>query len=251
MKAVNTTRGLYITYLNEYMKKHLKLDYGTEEKKLIPLLNGIVHEEVPHYSEKKIQKTLEDHKIPTDKPLIISFGRGTKYKGFDIFLKSIKQLQRLPVHFVLQCSFFDPKDKVLRQLRILSKNISNLTFIPIFSYKLPRMLSQWKNSEICAVLSENEPGAFIPAEIRVYGQAIVLVSDRDGLPCQVDDGVDGFITDISDISLIARNLEHIFMLDLSEKKQIRDRGMKLIKLKYDIVKNFCLTLKKLIGKYEK
>lgn len=246
IESVNSVDGLYVTFLNEYMHQHLKLDYGVNKSKLIPLLNGIVHEEVPYYQDEEIEKTLLEYNIPTDKPLIISFGRGAKYKGFDIFLNSVKHLVDLPIHFVLQCSFFDPNDELLLELKEIAKSIPNLTLIPIFSYELPRRLLQWKKTEICAVLSENEPGAFIPAEIRVYGQAMALVSDRDGLPCQINDGIDGYITKLSDTQIIAKKMKHILEQSDYKKKEIRKSGKELVKNEYDIVKNFCDTLRKLI-----
>lgn len=243
---VSNTEDSYITFLNEYMKDHLRLNYGVSENNLIPLLNGIVHSEVPYYSQDEIKKTLSEFKIQTDKPLVISFGRGAKYKGFDIFLDSIKHISDMPVHFVLQCSFFDEQDPLLQNLKKIAKSIPNLTLLPMFSFEFPRKLLQWKKTEVCAVLSENEPGAFIPAEIRVYGQSIALVSDRDGLPCQVTDGIDGFITSLDSPRQISEKVKSILMMDESKKKEIRKSGQKLISKKYNIVNNFCDFLNSMV-----
>ncbi|MEX0895667.1 MAG: glycosyltransferase [Patescibacteria group bacterium] len=244
--SVNTTTDLYVTFLNEYMKDHLRLNYGVLEGKLLPLLNGIVHSEVPRYSNNEIENTLLKYSIPTDKPLVISFGRGAKYKGFDIFLNTIKYLSDMPIHFVLQCSFFDENDPLLKNLAENAKEIPNLTFLPMFSFEFPRKLLQWKKTELCAVLSENEPGAFIPAEIRVYGQAIALVSDRDGLPCQIIHGTDGYVTSLSDPQQISEKIRMIVMMKESEKKRIRKTGQELITNEYDIVNNFCYFLDSVI-----
>lgn len=248
VKEINHTKNMFVSYLNSYMRHHLRIEYGVNEKKLVPLLNGIYIPGVPYFTQEEIARTIREFNIPTDKPIIFSFGRGVAYKGFDVFLRALRYLEDLPVHFVLQVAFFSTKDPLLRKLRELSKPVKNISTIFKLSYEFPRKILQWKNTELAAVLSQNEPGAFIPAEIRIYQQAIALVSDRDGLPCQVNDGNDGFITPIDSPKEVADKIRSIFQLSHKRKQKIRKAGEQKIIREYDIVKNFVNGILNLLGK---
>ena len=248
VKEINQTKNMFVSYLNSYMQHHLRIEYGVSEKKLIPLLNGIYIPGVPYFTQEEISRTIREFNIPTDKPIIFSFGRGATYKGFDVFLQALRYLDDLPVHFILQVAFFSTKDPLLRKLKELSKQVKNISVIFKLSYEFPRKILQWENTELVAVLSQNEPGAFIPAEIRIYGQAIALVSDRDGLPCQVNEGNDGFITSINSPREVADKIRYIFQLSHKRKQEIRKTGKQRIIMEYDIVKNFVNGILNLLGK---
>lgn len=248
VKEINQTKNMYVSYLNSYMQNHLHIEYGVKEKKLIPLLNGIYIPGVPHFSQEETIHTLREFNIPTDKPIIFSFGRGATYKGFEVFLRALRFLDDLPIHFVLQVAFFSTKDPLLHKLIGLSKAVKNISTIFKLSYEFPRKVLQWKNTELAAVLSQNEPGAFIPAEIRIYGQAIALVSDRDGLPCQVSEGNDGFITSINSPKQVADKIRGIYQLSHKRKQEIKKAGQQKIIEDYDIVKNFVNAILNLLGK---
>jgi len=248
VKEINQTKNMFVSYLNSYMQHHLRIEYGVSEKKLIPLFNGVYIPGVPYFTQEEILRTIREFNIPSDKQIIFSFGRGAIYKGFDVFLRALPYLDDLPVHFVLQVAFFSTKDPLLRKLMELSKPVKNISTIFKLSYEFPRKILQWKNTELAAVLSQNEPGAFIPAEIRIYGQAITLVSDRDGLPCQVNEGNDGFITSINSPRKVADKIRSIFKLSRKRKQEIKKAGQQKIIREYDIVKNFVNGILNLLGK---
>lgn len=238
----NEHPNLYTGYLNPYMKEHLEFDYGATDDSLIPLLNGIVMDEVKYYSQEVIEQAMRDKGVPTDKPIVFSFGRGVPYKGFDLFMQAAKTMDDLPYHFVVQAAPYTMQDPIIEELRALRHK--NITLLIGLDFVFPRQLMQWDRTAMVAVLSKFEPGAFIPAEIRVYGKPIALISDKDGLPCQVRDGVDGFITAL-DIETVAQNMRTILEMPESKRKQIASAGRDLILGDYDIVKNFSSTIEAL------
>lgn len=246
IKMANEDPNLYTGYLNQYMKEHLKFDYGATEDSLIAILNGIVLDEVVKYSQEEIKNVLVEKGIPTNKDIVFSFGRGVPYKGFDTFMEVAKLLDDTPYHFVVQAAPYTMNDPIVKQLESLKhKNIS--LFLGL-DFKFPRQLMQWKRTVLTSVLSRFEPGAFIPAEIRVYGQPIALVSNNDGLPCQVNQGVDGFITDLS-IEEVTKTTRNILSLTKEERENISRAGMRLVEEKYDITKNFTSAIKKIVTDY--
>lgn len=248
VSEINKGKDLFVSYLNKYMFKHLNLDYGVNKSLLIPLLNGVNFDEIEYWSQEEIEKDLIKHGISTDKPLMFTYGRGAWYKGFDLFLAATKHLD-LPVHYVVQVAPYSPHEKIEEKITAAGEELSNCTMIFKWSFDLPRKIMQWRKTLMTAVLSRYEPGAFIPAEIRVYGNSICLVSDRDGLPCQVDNGKDGFVCNIDSIKDIALSMKKIYELNPQSRTAIIENGKKLIQSNYNIQKNFIEGMKTLISRY--
>lgn len=243
IKMGNDNKNLFTGYLNPWMKEHLEFDYGATERSLTPILNGIVIDELVKYSQEEIEKAMKEKGIPTNKPIVFSFGRGVPYKGFDLFMKAAQKLDDLPYHFVVQAAPYTMEDPIVEQLRSLKHK--NITLLLGLDFVFPRQLMQWDNTVLTAVLSKFEPGAFIPAEIRVYGKTLAIVSDKDGLPVQVDNGKDGFITGLGEGEIV-KNMRMILELPREKREQISMEGKKLILDKYDMTKNFTSAIKKLL-----
>lgn len=244
IKIANETSNLFIGFLNPYMKKHLAFDYGASEESLTPILNGIVVDEVKKFSQGEIEKAAIDRGIPLDKPIVFSYGRGVPYKGFDIFMKVAKRLEDLPYHFVVQAAPYTMEDPIVDELNSLKNK--NITLMFGLDFVFPRQFMQWDKTELVAVLSKYEPGAFIPAEIRIYGKPIALVSNVDGLPCQVKDGVDGFITDL-ELDEVEKNMRKILKLGDKEKNLIKKNGRDLVVNEYNMVTNFTKAVKRILN----
>lgn len=244
IKIANETKNLFTGYLNPYMKKHLLFDYGASEESLTPILNGIVVDEIKKYSQCEIGTAARERGIPLDKPIVFSYGRGVLYKGFDIFMKVAKKLEDLPYHFVIQAAPYTMQDPIVEQLESLKHK--NITLILGLDFVFPRQLMQWNKTELVAVLSKYEPGAFIPAEIRIYGKPIALVSDVDGLPCQVNNEIDGFITGL-DENEVEKNMRNILTMSQNKKEIIKRNGKKLIINEYNMVTNFTRAIKKILN----
>lgn len=245
IRAGNEYGNLYTGYLNSYMKNHLSFDYGANDESLAPVLNGIVVDEIKKYSQEEIEKAMKEKNIPTNRPVVFSFGRGVPYKGFDLFMKAAKKLEDLPYHFVVQAAPYTMQDPIVKQLKSLKHK--NITLLLGLDFVFPRQLMQWNDTKLVAVLSKFEPGAFIPAEIRIYGKAVALVSDKDGLPCQVNEGIDGFVTGL-EVDEIVKNMRKILEMTEDKRQQIAEVGKKLILDKYDMIKNFTNAIKYLLEK---
>ena len=244
IKMANESENLFTGFLNLWMREHLEFNYGATNRSLTPILNGIVIDELVDYTQKEIEKAMNEKGIPTDKPIVFSFGRGVPYKGFDLFMKAAKKLDDLPYHFVAQAAPYTMEDPIVKQLESLKHK--NITLLLGLDFVFPRQLMQWDNTVLTAVLSKFEPGAFIPAEIRIYGKTLAIVSDKDGLPVQVEDGQDGFITGL-DEDEVAMNIRKILEMPKEKRVQIAKKGRELVLDKYDMTKNFVGAIKNLLG----
>ncbi|ANY05788.1 hypothetical protein AFB00_05145 [Pseudonocardia sp. HH130630-07] len=166
-----------------------------------------------------------------------------KYKGFDIFLQAARELDQLDCHFVLQAAVPSIDYPIVADLKKLQS--PNVTLLFDLDFVLPRQLMQWDKTEVVAVLSRVDAQSFVPMEVRSYGKALILVSNRDGLPRQVRDGQDGFITDL-EVNEVARTMQEILHLPRARKAEIAAAGVRLVQEEYDMSKNFTTAIVRLL-----
>ncbi|MFE4539365.1 glycosyltransferase family 4 protein [Streptomyces scopuliridis] len=248
VESINATPGFFAGYLNPYMREHLGRDYGVQDDKLIPLLNGISENAVPAYPQDEIRQAVEQRGIPADKRIVFMFGRGVHIKGFDIFMRAAAELADLDCHFVLQVAAWSMDYPIVAELKKLQQ--PNITLLFGLDLVFPKQLMQWDNTDIVAVLSRHEAAGLIPMEVRSYGSALILVSNVGGLPGQVRDGVDGFVTELG-VDDVARTMREILSLPETRKSEIAAAGVKLIQEEYIMSKNFMATIMLLLegGQY--
>ncbi|WP_310728626.1 glycosyltransferase family 4 protein [Streptomyces sp. N2A] len=244
VRSINAAPGLFVGYIGSYMRDHLERDYGVQPTKLTPMLNGIAEKAVPVYPQDEIRSALLQRSIPVDKSIIFSFGRGMPYKGFDIFMRAARELDELDCHFVLQAAVPSMDFPIVADLKELQN--PNITLLFDLDFALPRQLMQWDKTELVAVLSRVDAQSLVPMEVRSYGKALILVSNRDGLPQQVHDGQDGFVTDLQ-VDEVARTMREILRLPRARKAEIAAAGARLVQEKYDISKNFTAAIVQLLG----
>lgn len=248
VKNINAMPGLFAGYLNPYMRTHLERDYGVPEEKLTPILNGISDKTVPVYPQDEIHRALLRRSIPTDKPIVFTFGRGVPLKGFDIFMQAAAALDDLDCHFVLQVAAWSMDYPIVADLKKLQH--PNITLLLGLDFVLPRQLMQWDKTELVAVLSRFEAGPLVPMEVRSYGKALTLVSDIDGLRHQVHDAKDGFVTGLQ-VDEVAQTMRDILHLPRARKAEIAAAGARLIREEYDMSKNFTDAVAQLLERKQK
>ncbi|GAB2616558.1 hypothetical protein GCM10027168_56230 [Streptomyces capparidis] len=245
VRSINAAPGLFVGYIGPYMRDHLERDYGVLPEKLTPMLNGITRKAVPVHPQDDIRGALLRRSIPTDKPIIFSFGRGMPYKGFDIFMRAARDLEELDCHFVLQAAVPSMDYPIVADLKKLQH--PNITLLFDLDFVLPRQMMQWDRTELVAVLSRVDAQSLVPMEVRSYGKALVLVSNRDGLPQQVHNGQDGFVTDLR-VDEVARTMREILHLPRARKAEIAAAGARLVQREYDMSKNFTAAIVQLLGR---
>jgi glycosyltransferase involved in cell wall biosynthesis len=227
--------------ISQFMAEHISRDYGIPSGNIVPTRNGVEPQD-PIYAArplKTVEKKLAEHGIPTDRPLIFSWGRAVEYKRFDVFLKA-GALLKGEVHTVIVCSPEDP------ELVALNKKLSaGASLVFRFDPELVACLLQWPKTLAAGSLAKLEPCGLTPAETRVHARSrgpILIVSDTGGLPEQVTDGVDGFVTRQDDHRHVADVISSILGLAESKKAAIRKSGYRTILRRYTWRSNILETL---------
>jgi glycosyltransferase involved in cell wall biosynthesis len=217
--------------ISRFMADHISRDYGVPPENIIPTRNGVEPKDpiFANRSTKAIAEQLARFGVPTDVPLLFSWGRAVEYKRFDVFLKAAALL-RGRVHAVIVCS---PEAPELVALDRKLKTGASLIFR--FDPELVASMLQWPKTVVAGSLARLEPCGLTPAELRVHARErgpILIVSDTGGLPEQVTDGVDGFVTRQDDEKHVARVISSILDLPESKKRRIRKAGYKTILRRY-------------------
>ena len=232
-------------YISEFMAKHIVKDYGARPEDLVPTGNGINPTD-PYFrlrSREEILKKLKEYNIPTDKPLIFSWGRAVEYKRYDLVLEAAAKLKG-KVHPVIMVT---PQwEKLVELDRKLGTNAS---FIFAFDPELVACLLQWENNSAALSLAYREPFGLTPVEIRMHARKtgpLCVVSDTGGLVEQVRDGVDGFVTKQDDPADVARVLDRIQSMSKEEKDAMHRAGVTTVLNNYTWSSQILKTLSSVV-----
>jgi len=239
------TPKVKIGYISEFIRKHLIEDYGARLEHTVPTGNGLNPTD-PHFrlrSEAEIINKLNEYGIPLDKPLLFSWGRAVAYKRFDMVLKVAEKVkdQLYPVVMVAPHS-----DELLHLKESLKLDMS---LIFKFDSELVACLLQWKNTMVTPILAYLEPCGLTPMEIRMHARnqgPILVTSDTGGLPEQVEDGVDGFISKQDDVENVAGVIKKILALSEADRQRVRQNGLKTILNRYTWTSQILTTLTSLL-----
>lgn len=217
--------------ISRFMTEHLVGDYGADESTIVPTGNGVDPAD-PIFrlrDDATIEAKLSGYGIPTDKDLIICWGRSVAYKRYDMVLKAAARFKGR-LHPVLVLSPEYPEmNELAAELGL------DATIVVAFDAELIACLLQWKRTKVACALAYREPCGLTPSEIRLHARRsgpVVVVSDTGGLPEQVADGVDGFITKQDDVDDVARAIDGILGMSEAEWNKIRRAGAETILSRY-------------------
>lgn len=230
-----------IGYVGEFMKKHLIQEYSTKPTCLLSIKNALNLERLKSYitSQSKIKNLLHKMDIPTNRPILFSFGRAEPYKGLDLVVANSLDLIKEKNFFILiLCSPYFDKDPYVEKLKRFEKTYKkDVKIVCTLDFVLPHYIIQWYKTNILAILSRAEPFGLIPIEARFYKNKnlTLLVSNIGGLKEQVVDEVDGFVTKLRR-NAIKNKLNRITELSPKEKSTISNNGYNKVVSDFDQIK---------------
>lgn len=175
--------------ISDYMLGQLTGTYGARPEDVLPVRNGIAPTS-PWYDQRdqrEIAAVLASHGIPTDPPLVVSFGRAAEFKRHDLTVLAAGQLSGA-VHLVLMVDLDRPDLHSLAQAAC-----PDSTLLTSFDRELVACLTQWQQTTAVVLLSEGEPCGIMPMEARLLARntgGVLVLSDSGGFREQASDGDD-------------------------------------------------------------
>lgn len=227
---------------------HLQQKYGADEKSFVNYTSSLLleSEDFALFSDNEVKEILNRYSIPTDKKIVLAFGRADYVKGFDIFLNSLEKI-KAKVHIVMIASSHSQKDPIIDEYKriIKTNNISDITLVTHYTRDLPKALSQWPKTDIAVCPSRGDTFPNVPMEIALWAKnsgPICVTSNADGLDEQITDGYNGYKFDITTPESLTDVLEQTLAISSERKAIIRKNAYEKVIRERDFYKNFRETL---------
>lgn len=254
IELANKSDRVFIGFIGKFMRNHLINEYSCKPEKLLDFTNGIDVDNqrfTKHIGNSEIEEVLDRFKIPKDKDLMISFGRLEPYKGFDSTIKIGGRLDQNTIVTVLLAQPYSQQDPIIRKYQQMFRRYNpNGVFISKYDFDLPHILLRWSRTKLLLVPSQAEPFGLIPEEARLYKNPNlrIVAMNKDGFPEQINDGIDGFLTDFTDTEKSSEKIKAVLTLPNKEVKKIAEAGYVRAISNYDLANNLNRSISKIIKK---
>lgn len=215
--------GCFAGAISDYMSHQLTGTYGARPQDVLPVRNGIAPTSAWYRQrdQSEIAGVLAGMGIPTDRPLVVSFGRAAGFKRHDLTVRAAGQLNGA-AHLVLVI------DEDRPDLRELAPEVCpDSTLITSFDRELVACLTQWQQTAAVVLLSEGEPCGIMPMEARLLARAtggVLILSDSGGFREQASDGDDTLVCEAGSPLSAAAALRRAMELGPADRERMRTRS---------------------------
>jgi glycosyltransferase involved in cell wall biosynthesis len=245
MHWAKVSRRVRIGHISDFMKMHLQRDYGVHADHLVPTGNGVnpFSRAFERRPRGVLEERLRTYGIPTERPLLASWGRPVHYKRFDLVLEAGAHLKDR-VHTALVLAEHSSEIAELN-----TRLGTDATIVSAFDPELVAALSQWPNTLAVAAVAENEPCGLIPMEVRLHarrGGAVMVVSDSGGLAEQVEDGEDGVKLQELTADNLAASIRGLLDAPAPARDRLRENGFTKVLERYTWTSQILRTLSALL-----
>ncbi len=227
---------------------HLKTHFRLSAAQFVPYTSSILLNDRTFtvLDEAVVRTTLQAYGVPLDADVVLAFGRAAAIKGFERLIPALAPL-RDRIHFVLISVPYtndDSQQQIYDQL--LQQYAIRATHIKAFTRDLPPALCQWPRTKMVVVPSRHETFSNIPLEVALWARGngpVVVASSVGGFVDQIEDGVTGFLMDISSCLHMTQTLLHVLDLSQDAHAAIRYQAYQRVICDFDFTKNFPVTLR--------
>lgn len=256
-ERIRASENQYIGYISPYVKTLITGKHAMPESKLVPFRNGF---HVPSLRKEfaigrdPLEHMLRSRSIPTDKKLLLAFGRADEYKGLDIALQAMIAItkQYSDYHGVLIASRFSKEGFIdALQTRLQQIAGSARTSISLFlgyEFELPKYLMQWPLTELLINIPTRDFCPLVPYEAQLMGHPGLRVLNSD-LPCfepTFREGIEGFLC-APTVESTTECFKRIAAMPAGELAAVLGRGRMHAEQNFDIQRNYIEGLFNLIN----
>lgn len=241
---INSHENNYLISTGIYIRNHIINEYLLKPQKNIDIINGelLYRNNVYEENDRMQEILLELEKYDS---IIISLGRAERYKNLDKTMLLGKELDIKPV--VITQQYFK-NQPIVSEYKKLAKSTNAILYVDE-PFSLPQyIVKNFSKKMIMLIPSEREIFGLVINEMRRFNKNNVLIvaNDRGGLHEQINDGIDGVLIDLDNIEDSAVKISKYFNLESMEK--LNREAQKRLLTDYDLVKNFDVFFRKVLGK---
>lgn len=236
------TPNAKIGYVSEYMKNLFSEKFFVSEEAFIKSSSGVLISDLRYkpISQNESREWLTKYHIPTDKKILMSWGRAEGYKRFDVVFSAGELLSNEYFTVVVTNTKYP-------ELRKYMENIDNENMLLIESYKgfdLIKALICYKKTEVIAFMSDNEPGSMSPLEamLLLKEENAIVVANNSGMYSEIiEEGINGYL--IENIpKKLAKKVNEIEQLSVEDRKRINQRAYHKVCQYYNQEINYLETI---------
>lgn len=240
---INKHDRTYLISTGKYIRNHIIEEYQLNKDKNIDIINGELLFRDNFYDEndrmKEILKELEKYSS-----IILSLGRAEKYKNLD---KTMLLGKEMEIKSVVITQQYFKNQPIVEDYKKLALETNSILYVdePFF---LPQYIVQnYSKKMIMLIPSEREIFGLVINEIRRFNKDNVLIvaNKRGGLVEQINDGVDGILVDLDNIAEASIKIKKYF--NDADIKKLNNAGQKRLSKDYNLINNFDLFFKRILG----
>lgn len=242
VEYINKTKNTYLGIIGKFIGNHMIKEYYLRPNKMIHIVNGELLNKETKYEETDEMKELLK-KIEKNNKIILSFGRAEKYKNLEATMLLGKEMGIKPV--IIAQGYYKGQP-IVKEYKKLAKETNTELFIDV-PFAFPHyILKHFNKTIILVVPSKKEIMGLVINEIRKKNRNNILIvaNNIDGLKEQINDGVDGLLTDLNDIKKSGEKIKKY----LCENSMVRmnKESQKTLKNKFDFNSNLSNFMDKIL-----
>lgn len=241
--------GYRVGVLSDFIGNHLATEFQSPKRTLFRFRNGIITEDSEDKDAANIRNTLHREGIPEGRNLFFSWGRGNRLKGFDIFLRLGKYLQRqYDFYPVLLMPVAQEDPSFAEELLALKEQLAlDCTIILRFDGDFPKHILRYPLTKMVGLFSRMDVFPTTAMEARLYANNAVLVTSRcGGLVEQIKDGEDGYTLTTDPIEECLSFVDRIMQVQ-EQWPQVISKGKRVVLEQYSLSRNLAAYFSEILG----
>ncbi|MEV6927319.1 hypothetical protein AB0M46_22835 [Dactylosporangium sp. NPDC051485] len=236
-----------IGWESEWMRDQYQQVYGIPDHKTLFAYNGIPLD-APKFDRidpAEVEAILRSLGVPLDRDLVISWGRGIREKGFELFLDAAKEVPEVfPV--VLNRRSYPALQEHHRSLGSPGLLLSGQDDRVLAAF------CQWPRTLAAAFLSERESASTTGNEATLMngGAGLVVVGVPAGVyPELIDDGVDGVMADERTAGAVAEALRSVVAMRPAERVRMSAAALERTRRTRDYRTNWLRSFTEMVDRH--
>ena len=226
------TRGQRVIAISNFIADYLQRDYHLASEKCRVIYRGIdlQHYDPHHFNQQQHLQIKNHYHIPTDKKIILLPGRITRWKGQDVLIKALAELNNPQLHAVIVGRVdSDEFYKELKQQIAQFKLASQIQFIDETADLAPL----YAVADI-TLSTSRKAEAF--GRVAVEGQAMqtTVIATRLGAAQEtVLNKQTGFLIAPDNSTELALMLKHVLTLNVDQTQQLHQAALRHVQAQFD------------------
>ncbi|MBB5868334.1 glycosyltransferase involved in cell wall biosynthesis [Allocatelliglobosispora scoriae] len=239
-------RRVSVGWESHWMRRQYQLVYGIADDKMLYARAGVPTDAAKFDRIPPDPELLRSLGVPTDRDLVISWGRGVPEKGFDLLIDASRAAEDRLVPVILNPR---PYPALAEHVR---RTGSPAVLLDGQDDRVLSALCQWPRTLAAAFLSDREAASVTPVEAALMsgGQGLVVAAVPTGVyPELIEDGRTGLIAADRSTAAVAAVLRSIAGLSPAERESMSTAAHERARREHDFRTNWLRSFDEMLDRH--